>query len=87
MYNRASQTKAISKNYSLNYVIHRYEITISNSCLLMGITSIIIPEVLRQKVLTAPHETHAGIVRMKSIARSYEWRPRINAAVEEMAKS
>ena len=75
----------IKKKELQPYFIHRYEITVSNSCLLWRLR-LVIPEVLHQKVLSAPLETDTGIVRMKSIACSYVWWPGIDAAVEEVAK-
>ena len=33
------------------------------------------------------HEDHAGIVRMKTIARGYVWWPRMDGDLGELAKS
>lgn len=43
---------------------------------------IVIPEACRAKVLSVLHETHMGIVKTKSITRSYVWWPGIDEAVE-----
>ncbi len=46
-----------------------------------------IPAKLRSQVLTELHEGHLGIVKMKSLARSYIWWPKIDKDIEHLAKS
>nr|XP_022910493.1 uncharacterized protein K02A2.6-like [Onthophagus taurus] len=55
----------------------REEFTIQDGCLLRGIR-VAIPEEFRQQILEELHQSHAGIVRMKSLARSYVWWPVVN---------
>ena len=37
----------------------------------------------REEVLNILHNTHPGIIKMKSLARSYEWWPKMDANLEE----
>ena len=47
----------------------------------------VIPAKLRSQVLSELHEGHLGIVKMKSLARSYNWWPKIDKDFEHLAES
>ncbi|XP_012532687.1 uncharacterized protein K02A2.6-like [Monomorium pharaonis] len=68
------------------YEIRKDELTIEENCLMWGY-HVIIPKKLQEEVLSELHATHVGIVRIKSIARSFFWWPRIDQDIERRARS
>lgn len=62
--------------------IRRNELTLDRECLFWGYR-IIIPNSLKDAVLEELHRTHFGIVRMKEIARSYFWWPKLDIKIEK----
>ncbi|XP_063914802.1 uncharacterized protein K02A2.6-like [Zophobas morio] len=64
----------------------KQQITTEGGCLLWG-DRIIIPEVLRKRLLEELHALHLGIVKMKSIARSYFWWPNMDKQIELITKA
>ncbi|XP_064468503.1 uncharacterized protein K02A2.6-like [Ornithodoros turicata] len=68
------------------YFSQRTELTMHQGCILWGMR-VLIPSKLRTRGLDELHCGHPGsIVRMKEIARSYTWWPRIDDELEQTVK-
>lgn len=67
------------------YFMRRNEISIDRNCLFWG-HRIIIPTVIRDKVLIELHKSHFGSTRMIEIAKSYFWWPKLNEEIVEISK-
>lgn len=48
---------------------------------------IVVPKLLQIQVLNKMHESHSGIVAMKSLARTSVWWPNINSEIEKLVNS
>ncbi|XP_046443918.1 uncharacterized protein K02A2.6-like [Daphnia pulex] len=64
----------------------RTELSIKDGLILWG-NRVVIPKTLQPQVLSLLHEEHAGIVRMKAVARSFIWWPGLDSQLTEMATS
>lgn len=62
------------------------ELTVEQEILMWGYR-VVVPEKLRQRILNELHSSHFGIVKTKSIARSYVWWPGIDDDISEMVKN
>jgi Integrase zinc binding domain/Integrase core domain len=62
------------------------EISWENGVLMWGY-KIIIPSALQHSILEMLHIAHAGIVRTKSVARSYLWWPKMDSDIENKIKA
>ncbi|XP_055307850.1 uncharacterized protein K02A2.6-like [Sitodiplosis mosellana] len=62
------------------------ELSVESGCVLWGYRTVI-PSKLQKAVLEALHMSHLGIVKTKSLARSYVYWPNIDKDIEFMIKS
>ena len=68
------------------YFTGQNELTADQGCVLWGM-HVIIPSLLRNRLLQELHEEHPAIVAMKAFARSYLWWPNLDAEIELMVKN
>lgn len=68
------------------YENRKDELTIEEICIMWGYR-VIVPKKLQDEILSELHATHAGIVRMKSVARLFFWWPNIDKDVERRVRS
>ena len=68
------------------YWRRREELSVMDGCILWG-ARVIVPKPGREQVLQELHETHPGIAKMKSLARSYVWWPNIGADLEAKVRT
>lgn len=66
-----------------NFFKKRNELSIENKCIIWG-NRVVIPDVLKFDMLRELHASHLGMIKMKTIARSYFWWPNINRDIEEI---
>ena len=63
------------------YYDRRFQMSIQNGCILCG-QRVVIPNLLRERILAEIHEGHTGIVRMKAVARMHVWWPNVDREIE-----
>ena len=68
------------------YHNRRNELSLHDGCLMWG-TRVVVPPSLRSQVIDELHDTHPGICRMKALARSFVWWPKLDADLEWKVKS
>ena len=61
------------------------ELTVCDEVLIWG-SQVVVPKVLRERLLKELHAVHSGIVRMKSLAREHFWWPGRDVEIENIAR-
>ncbi|XP_063635189.1 uncharacterized protein K02A2.6-like [Cydia splendana] len=64
----------------------RHELYVEGGCVMWGYR-MVIPENLRANILKELHSSHQGMVKMKSVARSFVWWPNIDSDIEAMSRN
>lgn len=85
-YIRNGWPKNCPKKELIQFFTRRGSLSEIDSCLFFA-ERIIVPEVLRQRVLRQLHKGHPGISRMKALARSYVFWPMMDSQLEEVGRS
>ena len=68
------------------YWARRTELHCFEGCIMWG-TRILVPKEGRQKMIQELHMGHSGMARMKALARTVIWWPKIDEDIEEMVKA
>ena len=67
------------------YFQRKLELSSEDGCILWG-TRVLIPKEGQQYLLDSLHDSHSGVSRMKSYARSYFWWPGLDQDIENVAQ-
>ncbi|XP_062715677.1 uncharacterized protein K02A2.6-like [Aedes albopictus] len=67
------------------YYHRRESLTIVDGCIMFG-DRVVVPDEFRRRILKQFHRGHPGIVRMKSIARSFVYWPGVDQEIEDYVK-
>ena len=67
------------------FQVRKEELSVQDFCVLWG-SRVIIPDAGQEKVLDILHDGNPGITKMKQLARSIVWWPRIDAHIETKVK-
>lgn len=59
------------------------ELTTEQGCIMWGMR-VVVPKKLQNKILTELHDSHLGVVKVKSLARQHVWWPNIDSAIEDL---
>ena len=76
-----AQKKNVSKEVQ-PYFQKQLQLTIQSGCILNGL-QVVIPSKMCNAVLAELHESRAGMVKTKSVARMHIWWPNINSDIEQ----
>lgn len=69
-----------------HFFLRKNELSVEYDCVLWG-NRVIIPSKFRNHILDMLHEEHPGVCKMKALARSYVWWPKIDEQIEQLVKT
>ena len=79
--------KKVSRDKELQpFFVRRFDIS-SEDGILYFEHRVIIPEVLHKRCLEELHRTHQGVLKMKAVARSHFWWPKIDEEIETLTNN
>ena len=64
------------------YEVRKLELSIQNGCVMWG-SRVVVPKPGQGSVMRQLHQCHPGVSRMKALARSYVWWPKLDKEVED----
>ncbi|XP_042372461.1 uncharacterized protein K02A2.6-like [Plectropomus leopardus] len=68
------------------YAKRKTELSLQDGCIFWG-ARVIVPPPGRAQIMDELHETHPGVSRIKSLARSYVWWPRLDQDLENKVRA
>ena len=68
------------------YFTRKDELSCEQGCIMWG-SRVIVPPSLRVRILEELHKAHPGVAKMKAVARSYVWWPKVDAEIEEEVRN
>ncbi len=67
------------------YAVRKTELRVQDGCVLWG-SHVVVPPPGCDALLQQLHHGHIGITRMKALAQSYFWWPKLHADIEAVVK-
>ncbi|XP_054260200.1 uncharacterized protein K02A2.6-like [Macrosteles quadrilineatus] len=68
------------------FFLRKNELSVENGCILWG-NRVLIPTRFQKHLLDMLHEEHPGVCKIKALARSFVWWPKIDDQIENVVKT